>query len=81
VTIRVTDHGPGIAPADKERIFEPFYRGSGSTANNGHTGSGLGLAIAKGFVEANGGRIWVESTPGMTTSFVISLATIADQPS
>ena len=81
VTIRVTDHGPGIASADQERVFEPFYRGSDGTANAGHSGSGLGLAIAKGFVEANGGRIWVESTPGMTTSFVISLATIADRSS
>jgi two-component system, OmpR family, sensor histidine kinase KdpD len=81
MTIRVTDRGPGIAPADQERIFEPFYRGSGGAANTGHSGSGLGLAIAKGFVEANGGCIWAESTPGMTTNFVISLATIADRSS
>jgi two-component system, OmpR family, sensor histidine kinase KdpD len=78
VTIRVIDHGPGITPADQKRIFEPFYRGSGGVATGGHSGSGLGLAIAKGFVEANGGRIWVESSPGGSTSFAISLMAIPD---
>ena len=53
VLIRVRDRGPGIVPADRERIFEPFERGSGEGR-----GSGLGLAIARGFAEANGGVIW-----------------------
>ncbi len=68
--VRVVDRGPGIAPAEQERIFEPFYRGAGKGARQ-WTGSGLGLAIAKGFVEANGGRISVESLPGQGTSFVV----------
>ncbi len=55
-----------------ERIFEPFYRGRDAGAGQ-WTGSGLGLAIAKGFVEANGGTIAVQSLPGQGTSFVISL--------
>ena len=55
VSIRVRDHGPGVLEADRERIFEPFERGTGSA-----TGTGLGLAIARGFAEANGGRLRVE---------------------
>jgi len=69
--VRVSDRGPGIAEDDLERIFEPFYRASDQPA--GHPGSGLGLAIVKGFVEANGGRVWVESQLGQGTSFVIQL--------
>jgi two-component system, OmpR family, sensor histidine kinase KdpD len=71
VMIRVVDRGPGIPPAQRERVFEPFYRAG--TEETGHRGSGLGLAIARGFVEANGGRISVESLPGQSTSFVIEL--------
>jgi two-component system sensor histidine kinase KdpD len=72
VIIRVVDQGPGITVADRERIFEPFYRGPQASPKP-WTGSGLGLAIAKGFVEANGGTISVESLPGQGTSFVVSL--------
>ncbi len=70
--IRVIDRGPGIPVADQERIFEPFYRAD-SAAGEPHPGSGLGLAIAKGFIEANGGRIWVESKPGQGSTFVVEL--------
>jgi two-component system, OmpR family, sensor histidine kinase KdpD len=74
VTIRVVDHGPGIAVDDAERIFEPFYRAaSWGGAGSPHPGSGLGLAIAKGFVEANGGQISVASDPSEGTSFVVRL--------
>jgi two-component system sensor histidine kinase KdpD len=69
VMIRVVDRGPGIPAADRERVFEPFFRSDG--ARSDHRGSGLGLAIARGFVEGNGGRIWVESSPGQGTSFVL----------
>jgi two-component system sensor histidine kinase KdpD len=70
--LRVVDQGPGIPEADWERIFEPFYRGGqGGSAG---AGSGLGLAIAKGFVEANGGRISLESLPGQGTSFIVSFS-------
>jgi two-component system sensor histidine kinase KdpD len=72
VVIRVVDQGPGINPAERERVFEPFYRGP-NRSTQPWSGSGLGLAIAKGFVEANGGSIAVESLPGQGTSFVISL--------
>jgi two-component system, OmpR family, sensor histidine kinase KdpD len=69
LVVRVVDQGPGIPPAEQQHIFEPFYRGKRSANTRG--GSGLGLAIAKGFVEANGGRISVESLPGQGTSFVV----------
>ncbi|MDQ6806611.1 MAG: DUF4118 domain-containing protein [Actinomycetota bacterium] len=72
VVVRIVDQGPGIPAAERERIFEPFYRSRGP-GRQPWTGSGLGLAIARGFVEANGGTISVESLPGQGTSFVISL--------
>ncbi len=74
VVVHVVDQGPGIDPAEQERIFEPFYRIP--TTRHGPpagTGSGLGLAIVKGFVEANGGTIAVQSLPGQGTSFQVSL--------
>ncbi len=70
LVLSVVDQGPGIGPADRARIFEPFYRGN---AGDGWVGSGLGLAIARGFVEAAGGTIAVESLPGQGTSFVVTL--------
>jgi two-component system sensor histidine kinase KdpD len=72
VLVRVVDRGPGVPAAETARIFEPFYRG-GAPNPNGHRGSGLGLAIVRGFVEANGGRVWVESLPGQGSSFVVEL--------
>jgi two-component system sensor histidine kinase KdpD len=79
VVIGVVDQGPGIAQADQERIFEPFYRGRPAVAGR-WTGSGLGLAIARGFVEANGGRIWVDSLPGQGTSFFVELLVPDSEP-
>jgi K+-sensing histidine kinase KdpD len=68
IVVRVVDQGPGIPEGEWGRIFEPFQHGAAS-----NVGSGLGLAIAKGFVEANGGEITVESLPGQGTSFVVAL--------
>ena len=73
VVVRVVDQGPGVPAAERERIFEPFYRSSRAPDSRPWPGSGLGLAIARGFVEANGGTISVESLPGQGTSFVVSL--------
>jgi K+-sensing histidine kinase KdpD len=80
VVVRIVDRGPGIPEGERERIFEPFYRSEAGAGADGAarraaaagTGSGLGLAIAKGFVEANGGEIAVESLPGQGSSFVVS---------
>ncbi len=70
IVVRIVDQGPGIPESDWQRIFESFQRGDSDVAN---TGSGLGLTIAKGFIEANGGEIAVESMPGQGTSFVVTL--------
>jgi two-component system, OmpR family, sensor histidine kinase KdpD len=67
--MRIVDRGPGIPSAQLERVFEPFYRAG--TDKTGYRGSGLGLAIARGFIEANGGRVWAESLPHQGTSFVL----------
>ncbi len=69
--VRIVDRGPGIPPAQLERVFEPFY--SAGTARGGRRGSGLGLAIARGFIEANGGSLHVESLPGQGATFVFEL--------
>lgn len=72
LVVRVIDRGPGIPEPERKRIFEPFVRSAGSQ------GSGLGLAIARGFVEANGGQVEVESLPGQGSSFVVSFETAAN---
>jgi two-component system sensor histidine kinase KdpD len=72
VTVRVVDHGPGIPLEQRRHIFEPFYRGR----TGGAPGSGLGLAISRGFVEANGGRIVVQSNADLGTSFAVSFPRI-----
>jgi two-component system sensor histidine kinase KdpD len=71
VIVRVVDRGPGIPPAQLERVFEPFYRAG--TSASGHRGSGLGLAIARGFTQASSGSLYVESLPGQGASFVFEL--------
>ena len=74
VLLTVHDSGPGISPEDLPFIFDRLYRGDKSRSQE--TGeSGLGLAIAKALVEAHGGRIDVESTPGNGTTFLIHLPT------
>src|SRR6202035_1621066 len=79
LVVRVVDRGPGIPPAQLERVFEPFYRAG--TAQSGHRGSGLGLAIARGFTESNGGKLHVESLPGQGATFVFELPLAPQQPS
>jgi two-component system sensor histidine kinase KdpD len=69
ILVRISDRGPGIGRQDLELIFEPFHR----TGDERGSGSGLGLAIARGFLEANGGRIRAESLPGQGTTFVIQI--------
>jgi signal transduction histidine kinase len=62
LTIRVDDDGPGIDPAERERVFASFHR-SEAARDRGSGGSGLGLAITRSIVELHGGRIWVEESP------------------
>ncbi len=68
--VRVIDRGPGIPAGEAERIFDAFQRGS---LTGEVRGAGLGLAIARGFAEANGGRLWVESWAGQGATFVLAL--------
>ncbi len=68
IRVEVTDHGPGVAPEDRERLFRSFERG-----RTGGRGTGLGLAIARGFVEAHGGRIWIEAATHGGARFVFTL--------
>ncbi len=69
VQISVADDGPGIAAEDLPHIFDRFWRGGGVRVD----GSGLGLAIARELVRAHGGRIWVESAPGVGSTFHLTL--------
>jgi K+-sensing histidine kinase KdpD len=73
VVVRVIDQGPGIPAHEQAQIFEPFNRGASA---DGQLGSGLGLAIARGFVQVNGGRVWVESEPGRGSAFVLAFPAV-----
>jgi signal transduction histidine kinase len=75
-SIRITDHGPGIAPDDLPHVFERFYRADRSRAwadGAGRPGSGIGLTIARELLAANGGNIRVEHTGSEGTTFLIEL--------
>jgi signal transduction histidine kinase len=78
LTVIVRDQGPGVAPADREAIFEKFVQGGRTKTGAG--GTGLGLAICRQIVAAHGGRIWVESGPhgGATFAFTLPAAVVVD---
>jgi len=69
--IWVEDSGTGIAPEDKERVFEKFYRGK--TSRGIHSGTGLGLAVTREIVRYHGGKIWVEDVAPHGARMVVSL--------
>jgi two-component system sensor histidine kinase KdpD len=75
--LRVIDQGRGVPEEELEHVFEPFYRGAPA---QDQTGTGLGLAIARGFAEANGGRLWAESRPGQGAVFALALPTAEEPP-
>jgi len=72
VELRVSDSGPGIAAEELPHLFERFYRGDRARSRSAG-GSGLGLAIARQWVEAHGGRIWVENCKTGGARFVVRL--------
>ena len=75
VRLMVRDHGPGIPEADRNRVFERFYRADRSRSRGQGGGSGLGLAIVGAIVTAHQGRVWVDETPGGGATFVVELPT------
>ncbi len=77
VVVSVTDRGDGIPEAEQEHVFEPFHRGENSRRRGVH-GAGLGLAVCRGIVEAQSGRIWVESTPGRGSTFRFTLPLVGN---
>ena len=74
--IRVCDRGPGVPPALRERIFEPFYRLPGSAEREG--GVGLGLALVKAITQRHGGTVRCENRPEGGACFVVQLPLAPD---
>ena len=71
--VRVSDHGPGVPMAQRERIFEPFYRMPGASERDG--GVGLGLSLVRSIAERHGGSVRCEGRPDAATGacFVLEL--------
>lgn len=73
IIFKIEDNGPGILPNEQSHIFEKFYRAT--NVPEGVQGSGLGLAIVKSIVDSHQGRVWVESSQGKGSSFIVILPT------
>jgi K+-sensing histidine kinase KdpD len=74
VVVSIADRGPGIAPEEREQIFDKFYRVKSKTGEASPAqGTGLGLAICRGLIEAHGGTIHVEARPGGGANFRFTL--------
>ena len=69
--IKVNDRGPGVPEAERERIFEPFYRLPGASEREG--GVGLGLSLVKSISQRHGGTVRCEARPGGGASFIVEL--------
>jgi two-component system sensor histidine kinase KdpD len=78
LVIGIADRGPGVSPAEEERIFEKFYR---STAHERVGGAGLGLTIVRAIALAHGGRVWVEARAGGGSVFRLALPLGGTPPS
>ena len=79
--IEVADSGPGIAPADQERVFERFFRAPATRPGNGAgSGAGLGLAIARWIAEAHGGRLELARSGAEGSTFAVTLPVPNEAP-
>jgi two-component system, OmpR family, sensor histidine kinase KdpD len=74
VELRVIDHGPGIPGPERERVFDQFYRLKGGGRRP--EGTGMGLAICRGIMQAHGGSLRIETTPGGGATFVLALPAV-----
>ena len=70
--LAVVDHGAGLTPEERRRVFEPFFRADPNRSRD-HGGSGLGLSIASAVVTAHGGKIEVAATAGGGATFSVEL--------
>ncbi|MDT7795915.1 MAG: hypothetical protein QOD59_5356 [Mycobacterium sp.] len=77
LNVTVTDTGIGVAPEDQERIFETFQQGRRGAPKE--EGTGLGLTLCRRIVELFGGRMWLESTPGVGSTFGFSVPGLPEQ--
>ena len=76
LTVTVTDNGLGVAPEDRERIFESFEQGTRGPPRT--EGTGLGLTLSKRIVELHGGRIWLDSEVGVGSTFGFTIPLRSD---
>jgi signal transduction histidine kinase len=80
IRIGVEDHGDGIPPDERERLFERFYRGRHSGRRGSGQGTGLGLSLVAEHVRLHGGEVWVEDGPGGGARFVVELPLSPEPP-
>jgi len=79
LVVEVRDQGPGISPEDQAKLFQPFQR-IRRDQSDAIKGTGLGLLVCRRLVEAHGGRIWLESSPGQGTAFLFTLPVKGKRP-
>jgi signal transduction histidine kinase len=77
IRMAVVDNGIGIAPEKQARIFEPFFQVDSSSTRE-YGGTGLGLTLVKSYIEAHGGKVWVDSALGRGSMFTITLPAVED---
>ncbi|MGZ7033113.1 MAG: sensor histidine kinase, partial [Thermoanaerobaculia bacterium] len=80
VIVEVCDHGIGIEPRDLSRIFDPYFRAQFSDTQT-RRGAGLGLTLVQQIVQSHGGRVEVESTPGVGSTFRLLFPRVKQKPS
>ena len=73
VVVQVEDSAPALAEEERDKVFDPYYRGEDADRRERLPGLGLGLAISKQLVELHQGEIWVDSKPGQGNTFAFSL--------
>ncbi len=78
VLVKVIDSGIGIAPEERAKLFQRFYRSSDQAVQSTH-GTGLGLAITRYLVEMHGGKIWVESEKGQGSTFSFTISALPSE--